>query len=312
MSFFLSLEEPMKTQDFKDTAHVVHEMGRSIESYLIKYLFNQVKSQEVIKELARFQNKDGGFGHGLEPDCWNPHSSPIQTQFAMGYFRLLEFDPHHKVIKKMMKYLERTYDKKIRKWHLLLPSNNDFPHAPWWSYKESNEDFNPSGSIAGFIIKYGKKNSKVYQYACEVLDDAMDDISNDKLSKEPHELTNLVDLFDDAQEVFKSDERFIKSRQKLIDLIGETIEKDHKKWFTAYVTKPSVLIHSKNSIGYSKYQDLLHLEFKESLKYQNQLKLWPVTWSWTDYLDVFEEVKEIWACIIALKYLYLMKDDIKE
>ena len=302
----------MKAEEFKDIAHVVHETGRTLESVMIKYLFEQVKSDVVLKELSRFQNKDGGFGHGLEPDLWNPNSSPVQTQFAMGYLRLMSFDKKHKVIKKMMKYLEKTYDKKIRKWHLLLPSNNDYPHAPWWTYREIEEDYNPSASIAGFIIKYGNPKSKVFQYALEVLEDVKKDLLNDQISKEPHELSNIVDLFDDAKAFNINDESFMKASEKLVDLIGEVIEKDRKKWFSKYVTKPSVLIHSKTSIGYEKYQEFLNQEFMESMKHRNELKIWPVTWQWTEYLDVFEEVKEIWASIIALKYLYLMKDDIKE
>ncbi|MBN2268334.1 MAG: hypothetical protein V3569_02750 [Acholeplasmataceae bacterium] len=302
----------MKTQDFYDIAHVAHDTGRMVESYMIKYLLKEVSGEEVIKELSRFQNKDGGFGHGLEPDCWNPFSSPIQTQFAMGYLRLIEFDKNDKVIKKMMRYLEKTYDQKLRKWHLLLPSNDHYPHAPWWSYRENEEDYNPSASIAGFIIKYGKPKTKSLKYALEVAFDVMEDLMNDRISKEPHELSNLVDLFDDASDFFKTYDNFKIAKNILIDLIGEVIEKDQEKWFTSYVTKPSVLIHSKESIGYEKYKDLLHLEFKESMNHRNELRIWPVTWTWTEYLDVFEEAKEIWGSIIALKYLYLMQHDIEE
>ena len=311
MSFFLN-GGIMKAQDFKDTAHVVHEIGRTIESKMVEYLFDQTKDKDVLKELSRFQNKDGGFGHGLEPDCWNPNSSPIQTQFAMGYLRLITFNKKHQVIKKMMKYLETTYDKKLRKWHLLIPSNHDYPHAPWWNYREIEEDYNPSASIAGFIIKYGNPRSKSYRYALEVADDVMADIINDNITKEPHELSCIIDLYDDVNHIFQSDQKFQASKIKLIKIIGDVIEKDHKKWFTSYVTKPSVLIHSKTSIGYETYQDLLKTELSESLNYRNDLKIWPVTWSWTDYLDVFEEAKEIWSSIIALKYLYLLKDDLKE
>ena len=38
--------------------------------------------ENVLKILASYQNEDGGFGHGLEPDCWNPNSSPVQTWVA--------------------------------------------------------------------------------------------------------------------------------------------------------------------------------------------------------------------------------------
>lgn len=302
----------MREKEFKEIAHVVHEIGRSVESYMIKYLLKETDGNAVIKELSHFQNKDGGFAHGLEPDCWNTLSSPLQTQFAMGYLRLIEFNPNHKVIKKMMKYLEKSYDQHIRKWHLLLESNNHYPHAPWWTYRLIEEDYNPSASIAGFIIKYGKPKSKVFKYALEVAHDVINDLNDGKIFTEPHEISNIIDLFDDASLYFNLDENFQNAKNKLIPMIGEVIEKDQKAWFKSYVTKPSVLIHSNKSIGYEAYHDLLNLEFEEAMKHRNDLHIWPVTWSWSDYLDVFEETKEIWSSIIALKYLYLMKDNIKE
>jgi len=36
----------------------------------------------VFDVLSQYQNPDGGFGHGLEADFWNPFSSPVQTWAA--------------------------------------------------------------------------------------------------------------------------------------------------------------------------------------------------------------------------------------
>lgn len=34
--------------------------------------------EPVLEALSAYQNEDGGFGHALEADAWNPHSTPIE------------------------------------------------------------------------------------------------------------------------------------------------------------------------------------------------------------------------------------------
>ena len=60
----------------------VKEKGRLIDYYLIQNLFNCNQS-EIIEELKSYQNPDGGFGHGLEPDVTLPESSVVCTDEAV-------------------------------------------------------------------------------------------------------------------------------------------------------------------------------------------------------------------------------------
>lgn len=46
--------------------------------------------QDVLAALAVYQNEDGGFGRALEPDCWNPDSSPVQTWTATEIINEIE------------------------------------------------------------------------------------------------------------------------------------------------------------------------------------------------------------------------------
>jgi hypothetical protein len=45
--------------------------ARPIDLAVYKYFFDNGSNQRVIDELSKFQNEDGGFGNGLEPDFLN-------------------------------------------------------------------------------------------------------------------------------------------------------------------------------------------------------------------------------------------------
>lgn len=67
---------------FESARNFVYKNARPLDLARWKCLFENGGKEEVLKFLSAYQNEDGGFGHALEPDCWNPHSSPVQTWTA--------------------------------------------------------------------------------------------------------------------------------------------------------------------------------------------------------------------------------------
>ena len=51
--------------------------ARPLERAWYAYQFESGPAEAVLDTLAAFQNADGGFGHGLEPDVQLPNSSAI-------------------------------------------------------------------------------------------------------------------------------------------------------------------------------------------------------------------------------------------
>ena len=64
-------------------ARFVEQHARPLELAQYRVFFAEDDSNEVVKALLPFQNADGGFGHALEPDNWNPDSTPITTNDAL-------------------------------------------------------------------------------------------------------------------------------------------------------------------------------------------------------------------------------------
>jgi len=146
----------------------IYRNARPLDLARWKYHFENGSNQGVLDALKAFQNKDGGFGHGLELDSLNPESSPIQTWKAMVRLEEIGFsDSSSEIIKGILRYLEsnKDFNKDFNQWMRVIPSNNNYPHAVWWEFNKNNDlyEYNPTAYIAGFIIKYANKNTLLYK-----------------------------------------------------------------------------------------------------------------------------------------------------
>jgi hypothetical protein len=295
----------MEKLEIQKIINMIYFYGRPLEEARVKYLLFDGKTEEVLNELAKFQNEDGGFAHGLEPDLWNPNSSPIQTWTAMNILRELDFDQEDPIVLKMFDYLEESFDEDLELWPLLYQSNDQYPCAPWWNYKVVEQSFNPSASIAGFILKYANPMSRVFKFANKVFRKAVKFINetNDKI--EMHELNCLVELMWDAKDLYPNYEEFKKAKKNLILKIDDQIEKDSNNWFSTYCLKPSSIIKTHPYFGSESFYDLIFQEFETALKNRNEQGIWDATFSWDNQYKLEEkEALNIWKSLIAYEYLF--------
>lgn len=108
----------------------------------------------MLKALVAYQNADGGFGNGLEPDIRAPISQPQPVEVALRLLDELNAI-EGQVVARACDYLHsiRTPEGGVP---FVLPSVRDYPRAPWW---ESGEDpaasVNPTAAIAGLLHKHG-------------------------------------------------------------------------------------------------------------------------------------------------------------
>lgn len=85
----------------------VLQNARPIDLAVYKYFFENGSNKTVIEELLKYQNEDGGFGNGLQPDYWNPNSSPIATNDAIiTLFRVDALTPDSEIVNGIVRYLE--------------------------------------------------------------------------------------------------------------------------------------------------------------------------------------------------------------
>ena len=132
----------------------------------IDFFYENGTPQAVITELAKYQNAAGGFGHGLEADNWNPNSNPIATNDAIiTVYRIGALDKDSAVVRGIVRYLfsHDSFDEQKRRWLFAIDSNEDYPHAAWWKKDGDGIDcFNPTVSLAAFMVCFGNESSEEY------------------------------------------------------------------------------------------------------------------------------------------------------
>ncbi len=287
--------------------------SRPLDMARWNYLFEDGSKEDVIKVLKTYQNDDGGFANALEPDCWNINSTPLQTWVATQIIKEINLDDkNHPIIKGILDYLSSKDEFDGHRWHGLntVVTNDNYPHAPWWSYRQKQEStYNPTASLIGFILKYAEKDTAIYRSACELSKEAYNYFKKNFPLESMHESACFVELYHYMKEcsIFNllDMEEFKKLLQKQIK---QVITYDTKIWSTDYICKPSLFINSKSSDFYLENKEICDFEYEFILKTQNEDGSWGVTWDWSNYPEQWAISKNWWQSDIIIKNIKYIRE----
>lgn len=288
----------------------IYKNARPLDIARWKYMFENGSKEDVLTALLAYQNDDGGFGNALEPDSWNPNSSPVQTWVATEIIKEIKLeDKNHPIIQGILKYLSSGKDFDGHTWSNTVATNNDYPHAPWWSFEPSPEiSYNPTASLIGFILKYEDENSKFYELTRILAKEAYHDFKLHFPIEAMHTVSCYVDLDEYMKESPVKDlidlEEF---RNLLREQIQHVITYDTSKWAVDYVCKPSLFIDTKTSDFYMDNKEICDYECEFMINTQESDGTWNITWSWTDYPEQWHISKNWWKADVIIKNIRYMK-----
>ncbi|MGN0505707.1 MAG: hypothetical protein ACI4FZ_04050 [Lachnospiraceae bacterium] len=294
----------MKTT-FERAREFIYRNARPLDLARFQYHFENGSKEAVIHALSYYQNEDGGFGHALEADCWNPESSPIQTWTATEIIREIDLkEKDHPVVQGILRYLESTNGVNGHGWPNTIPSNDRYPHAPWWNYSPAEEiDYNPTASLIGFILRYAKPDSNLYRTAGRLLKEAYAYFKKNCPLESMHTASCFVELYEDLSECGLT-VIDLKEFERLLHMqIAHVLTADTSVWATEYVCKPSLLIHSRNSRFYVDNKKLCDYECRFLSKTQDSDGTWAITWDWAAYPEQWHISKNWWKADLILKNL---------
>lgn len=298
---------------YEKSKSFIYRNARPLDLARWQYHFENGGKKTVLKVLSAYQNPDGGFGHGLEADCFNPHSSPLQTWAATEILREIDFtDRSHPVIKGILDYLasDADFDNHHRQWLNTIPSNNDHPHAIWWTYQEGGDEFkyNPTACLAGFYLKYGDKDSEFYGTALQIAKEAYEHWAANMPYAEQHVTACYIRLYEYCLEAGAEIADMYEFRQKLNDQVAQELLSGANGWDTDYVCMPSHLIRTKDSICFERNAELVAKECEHISSSQLEDGSFTVPWQWwTDYKE-FELAKNWWKSDITIKNMLLLRE----
>ncbi len=279
----------LSKNDFELIRSWVYRIARPLEMALWNYDFENGGKDAVLRTLAAYQNTDGGFGHALEADNWNPNSSPATTGFGIGILDEIDFDDiQHPVLQGILKYIESNVYLAEKSWSWTIPTNNDYAHAPWYTYETGNTEAYSELVTIGlvlFIIRHTEENSAIYKKAAALLESVIRKFSDS--TTDFFTISSYCELVRKIEK-YKLESRFdIKTVKESLPMAVNTyMEKDPFKW-AGWCGRPSFFIKSPDSVYYKGNEDSMSKELDWQLDKMTgrltELNVWNVNangWYW--------------------------------
>lgn len=293
----------------------IYRNARALELSLWQYHFENGSKDAVLRNLAFYQNSDGGFGNTLEPDNWNPNSTPYTTTYAMNILEGIDFtDTEHPIMCGIIKFLESDKCSFENGWLFSIPSNNDYAHAPWWTYDEQanqTESIGTTAEIVSFIFKYVNRETELYQRAVKIAQNIINKIT----SIENYGDMGIHGYCVLADTIKQTGLDNIISSKPLMDnihkLVYDSIERDTSKWLY-YGVRPSNYISSPSSDYYHSNMEIVQAELDYLIDTRPQDGVWGITWSWFEnnekYLKEFAISENWWKAAKAIEKLIFLRN----
>jgi hypothetical protein len=121
----------LSAENFDQARAFVKTNARAVDRCLYEFYFEHGPAGGVLDALTAYQNPDGGFGQGIEPDFRLPASSPMATSVGLQYCTAVGAPPNHPIVQAAVKYLVNTYQIDGDFWPATSLEVNDHPHAFW-------------------------------------------------------------------------------------------------------------------------------------------------------------------------------------
>jgi len=128
--------------------------ARVLERLRFEHLFRAGPREPVLSALAAYRNRDGGYGHAIEPDFRGPVSQPLGALSALGVLDELAAcqAPH---VDGLLEHLAEisAADGGVPN---VLPNAAAYPRAPWWqpSPVPTSGCLLPTAGLAGLAYKH--------------------------------------------------------------------------------------------------------------------------------------------------------------
>ena len=240
----------LSLQEYREIQTWMHRNARPVDLAFWRCHFEGGSREEALAAMAYYQNADGGFGNALEPDSWNPDSSPYTTLIALNRLKEIGTPADHPIIQGIYRYLESGAYRTEGGWHFNLPTNDHHAHAPWWFYSEDanlTESIGVTAELAGHILQDCEAGSPLHVLALSLANRLFDRLDGPG----PYGDMGIGGYCMLAETVRQAGlEGRLGSdtlRSKIKALVDGSIVRDTAKW-AWYGVRPSDLIKSPESL----------------------------------------------------------------
>jgi hypothetical protein len=147
----------LSDKKFNKIKEFIFKNSRLLERKFFSYFFEEGNKEEVIKVLAAYQNADGGFGNGIEPDLLCPNSTAIGAETAMYYIDLLDYE-ENEMTDQLFDWIIKEQNEEGYIYHPPKSMYN-YPFQEWWNRPDDLRIF----ALSGFLKKWGLEDNDFFK-----------------------------------------------------------------------------------------------------------------------------------------------------
>ena len=284
---------------FSRAEEFINSNARQLDIRLFEHYFKDGSKDDVLEELRKYQNPDGGFGHGIESDFRLTESSAMATSVGLQYCVEVDADSNDEIIPSAIDYLVTTFDAENAYWPKTPVEVNDAPHAPWWSVDEIKPPAeaswaNPNVELLGYMQTF---QNHVPTEILKILQKrALDNLSKLDTIESLYCFMNWERAYQSVPEPLKSlisekVRKTLETFEPTPDTLGEI------RVFWIAPTPESFLLV---------FPDHLQSLHDYEINRQGEDGGWWPTWSWGQYEDVWPIAEREWAGKITAGNLIAM------
>lgn len=288
--------------------------ARRLEFLRWEFSIGETSEIQVLAELEKFRNTDGGFGNALEPDLRSRGSTVLATLEALMIMDELGISYDEPILAGLLTWLidpAGGYNPERRLWPYLPPDLDDAPRAPWWEPESLEDTFsgfliNPKARVLSYLYKWpvpdirgtsGVSPGDELKTVVELAETLPDKVSPDTLRS----LLALVSV-KSLPENWRLRIRTVVER-----MISASVETDPGKW-NEYCLQPLEVADAPDSPWMSLLAGSIPRHLDYLIETQQPDGSWSPFWNWSGvHPDAWRQARKEWAGILTFRNLKCLR-----
>jgi hypothetical protein len=292
----------LRSQTYAQVCAKVLHIARPLDQAVLTWSRDVAQRDQAATLLSAFQNPDGGYGHGIEPDMWTPDSGPLTTTIGLQYALLLGLPATHPAVHQALAYLASQVDVAKLQWLATAPTVNDTPHAPWWHRGADGLSAidalseNPTVEILGYFHQYQPHTD--VQLIDTIAAQAVTRLAAQPDCMEEHVLACYVRWYRLAPPQWQ-----VQLLPQLRRTIAGTINCDPVAWRTTYVPTPLLVVESAQDPWYDVLADAVTAQCAFLIETLERDGCIQPTWTWGQYPAQWQIAHAHWTGKLTVEAL---------
>lgn len=287
--------------------HFLKTHARPLERALYEFRFEGAPADHVLAELAHFQNRNGGFGHGLEPDLRTPASSALATGIGLRVLEELGCTEDHPMVGHTIHWLLNDYNPLTEVWRVIPPDTQDHPRAPWWHDEAGSLERTFDGFL---VIPRAQLVGLLHDFAAIVPRSFLGTITETTVSCietiEPLGSgggDDLVYALSLAQTEALQDAHKDRLLARIRSVVPDVVSRDPEQWDSYCISPLKIAPTPQSPVADLIWDDLqAHLDYQ--IEHQSPEGSWDPVWNWAEsYPEAWEQARIEWQGHLTLETL---------